>query len=123
MKSNKYLLVVLSILILFVFIASASAADSNGTDVLSVDESTSTVNEELALDYSSDNAESNDTNVLENDENNLLSSDNGGMGNVLKEGDVGKNNEIYGIAYAEDEGDSMSPVLGKGYYDIDLNFD
>ena len=54
MKSKKYALVVLSIfLILLVFVSSASAADSNGTDVLSIDESTSTVNEKLALDSSS----------------------------------------------------------------------
>ena len=40
MKSKKFLLTALSILILFVFIASASASDVNKTtDSLSVDES------------------------------------------------------------------------------------
>ena len=68
MKVNKSLLAVLSMfLILLVFVSSASAADVNSTDVLSVDESTSTVNEKLALDYSQDTSESNDTNVIEND--------------------------------------------------------
>ncbi|WP_296890798.1 hypothetical protein [uncultured Methanobrevibacter sp.] len=40
MKLNEYLLVILSILlILFVFVSSASAADTNETDLLSIDES------------------------------------------------------------------------------------
>jgi hypothetical protein len=80
MNFKKCSLVILSVfLILLVFVSSASAADSNGTDVLSIDESASTVNEELALDYSSGiSAESNDTNVIENDENNLLSADSNG---------------------------------------------
>ena len=69
MKSKKYMLVVLSILmILFVFVSSAGAADANATDVLSVDESSNTINEKLALDYSSDNTVANDTNAVENDE-------------------------------------------------------
>ncbi len=47
MKSKKYMLVVLSILmILFVFVSSAGAADANTTDVLSVDESANMVNNE-----------------------------------------------------------------------------
>ena len=69
MKSKRYMLVILSIfLILLVFVSSASAADANGTEVLSVDESANTINEKLALDYSLDNAASNDTNVVENEE-------------------------------------------------------
>ena len=69
MKTKKYALIVLSILmILLVFASSASAADANATDVLSVDESTSINNEKLALDYSLDNAASNDTNAVENEE-------------------------------------------------------
>ena len=70
MKIKKYSLVILSIsLILLVFVSSASAADGNGTDILSIDESTSMVNEKLALDYSSDTSgEFNDSNVIENDE-------------------------------------------------------
>ena len=55
-------------LILLVFAASASAADSNGTEVLSADESAGIANEKLALDYSSEVSDvSNDTNVIEND--------------------------------------------------------
>ena len=51
MKSNKCLLAVLSILILFVFIASASAADINKTtEVLSVDESANLENNLLSVD-------------------------------------------------------------------------
>ena len=69
MKSKRYMLVILSIfLILLVFVSSASAADANGTEVLSVDESANTINEKLALDYSLDNPASNDTNVVENEE-------------------------------------------------------
>ena len=63
MKSNKYLLVVLSVfLISLVFIASASATDVNETtEVLSIDESTNILNNGTdALDYSSDNTVSND---------------------------------------------------------------
>ena len=70
MKSKNYSLVVLSIfMILFVFIASASAADVNKTDVMSaIDESSNMVNEKLSLDSSSQiSYESNDTNVLGND--------------------------------------------------------
>ena len=74
MKPDKSLLAVLSIfLILLVFVSSASAADSNATDVLSVDESVNLENNTLALD-----AASSDNNVLENDngitnnENNLM---------------------------------------------------
>ena len=58
MSNNKYLLPVLSILILFVFIASASAADVNTTDVLSVDESANLENNLLSVDNS---VKSNDT--------------------------------------------------------------
>ncbi|MBR6023847.1 MAG: right-handed parallel beta-helix repeat-containing protein, partial [Methanobrevibacter sp.] len=88
MKLKKYSLVILSIsLILLVFVSSASAAESNETDILSIDESASTVNENLALDYSPDmSGESNDTNVIENNENSLLSADNDESGNVLREG-------------------------------------
>ena len=88
MKSKNYSLVVLSIfMILFVFIASASAADVNKTDVMSaIDESSNMVNEKLSLDSSSQiSYESNDTNVLGNDKNNLLSADNSESDeNVLK---------------------------------------
>ena len=85
MKSDKYSLVVLSILlILLLFIGSASAADSNGTDVLSADKSTDTV-EKLALDSSLDNAASNDTNVLRNNGNDLLSMDNNVKSNELSD--------------------------------------
>ena len=71
MKVNKSLLAVLSMfLILLLFVSSASAADTNETnDVLSVDESSNTINEKLALDYSLDNAVANDTNDVENNEN------------------------------------------------------
>ena len=83
-------MVVLSILlILLVFASSASAADANATDVLSVDESASINNEKLALDYSLDNAASNDTNVLRNNGNDLLSTDSSANNeNILKENDV-----------------------------------
>ena len=86
MKLKKYSLVILSIiLILLVFASSASAADTNGTDIISIDESTN--NEKLALDYSPDTSgESNDTNIIENNENNLLSADNDESGNVLRDG-------------------------------------
>ncbi|MBR6024818.1 MAG: hypothetical protein IK044_07710 [Methanobrevibacter sp.] len=69
MKSKKYLLVASSIfLILLLFVGSTSAADANETEVLSVDESVSMSDENLALDYSSDvSVESNGSNVLEND--------------------------------------------------------
>ena len=54
MKSKKYVLVMLSLfLILLVFAASASAADVNGVEVLSADESAGIANEKLALDSSS----------------------------------------------------------------------
>ena len=89
MKSKRYMLVVLSILmILFVFVSSAGAADANTTDVLSVDESSNTINEKLALDYSLDNAVANDTNDVENNENILAMANNDveSNENVLKEG-------------------------------------
>jgi hypothetical protein len=68
MKYNKYLLIVLSILILLVFVSSASAADCNKTEVLSIDQSVNPENNNtLALDSSSEiSAGSNDNNVLEN---------------------------------------------------------
>ena len=77
MKSKKYMLVVLSILmILFVFVSSAGAADANTTDVLSVDESANGVNEKLALDYRPVmSGESSDTNVLEKVNNETQSND------------------------------------------------
>ena len=72
MKSKKYMLVVLSILmILFVFLSSAGAADANTTDVLSVDESANMVNNEmdvLSIDESV-NFENNETNILSADNN------------------------------------------------------
>ncbi|MBO5152182.1 MAG: Ig-like domain-containing protein, partial [Methanobrevibacter sp.] len=88
MSSKKYSLVALSIFLIFIlFIASASAADVNETDVLSIDESTNIVNENLALDSSLDNSASNDSNVLENNVNELFSVDNSGNNNVLKVSD------------------------------------
>ncbi len=65
MNVNKSLLAVLSMfLILLLFVSSASAADTNATDVLSVDKSVNLENNNtLALD-----AASNDNNAVENDE-------------------------------------------------------
>ena len=86
MKTKKYALIVLSfLLILLVFASSAGAADANATDVLSVDESTSNVNEKLALDYSLDNAVANDTNAVENDENILAMANNDVSNGTLTE--------------------------------------
>ena len=65
MNINKSLLAVLSMfLILLLFVSSASAADTNATDVLSVDKSVNLENNNtLALD-----AASNDNNAVENNE-------------------------------------------------------
>ena len=65
MKSKKYLLVVLSVLILFLFITSASAAEANETDVISIDDS---VNLENNLLSSDNNVKSNDILKSSNDE-------------------------------------------------------
>ena len=97
MKTKKYALIVLSfLLILHVFASSAGAADANATDVLSVDESTSNVNEKLALDYSLDNAVANDTNAVENDENILAMANNDVSNGTLTEteGHVGLTSEF-----------------------------
>ena len=76
MKSKKYMLVVLSILmILFVFVSSAGAADANATDVLSVDESANMENNLLTIDNNvKSNELSNDTLKVANDE--VLTADN-----------------------------------------------
>ena len=50
MKFKKHLLVVLSVLILFLFITSASAAEANETDVISIDESINLENNLLSAD-------------------------------------------------------------------------
>jgi len=88
MKSKRYMLVVLSILmILFVFVSSAGAADANATDVLSVDESANMVNNEmdvLSIDESV-NFENNETNILSADNN--VNNDEI-LGNDLKPGDL-----------------------------------
>ena len=65
MKSKKYLLVILSILILLLFIGSASAADANETDVISIDESANLENNLLSAD---NNEISNDALKASNDE-------------------------------------------------------
>ena len=65
MKSKKYLLAVLSVLILLMFIASASAADANKTDVISIDESINLENNLLSAD---NNVKSNDILKSSNDE-------------------------------------------------------
>ena len=65
MKSKKYLLVVLSVLILFLFITSASAAEANETDVISIDESINLENNLLSAD---NNVKSNDILKSSNDE-------------------------------------------------------
>ena len=66
MNVNNSLLAVLSmVLILLLFVSSASAADANATDVLSVDESVNLENNNtLALD-----AASNDNNAVESNAN------------------------------------------------------
>ena len=69
MKVNKSLFAVLSIfMILLIFISSASAADANETGVISIDKSVDLENNNaLKLDSSSEiSAGSNDSNVLEN---------------------------------------------------------
>ena len=69
MKVNKSLFAVLSIfMILLIFISSASAADANETGVISIDKSVNLENNNtLKLDSSSEiSAGSNDSNVLEN---------------------------------------------------------
>ena len=54
MKYDKYILIVLSIfLISLVFISSASAADTNKTNVLSIDESVNMENNLLSIDNKS----------------------------------------------------------------------
>ncbi|WP_407424032.1 hypothetical protein, partial [Methanobrevibacter sp.] len=69
MKSNKYLIVLSIFLISLVFISSASAADANDSDVLSIDESVNIEsNDAFALD-----SVSNDNNVLGNTDDNLSS--------------------------------------------------
>ena len=65
MKSKKHLLVVLSVLILFLFITSASAAEANETDVISIDESINLENNLLSAD---NNVKSNDILKSSNDE-------------------------------------------------------
>ena len=65
MKFKKHLLVVLSVLILFLFITSASAADANETDVISIDESINLENNLLSAD---NNVKSNDILKSSNDE-------------------------------------------------------
>ncbi|WP_296849726.1 hypothetical protein [uncultured Methanobrevibacter sp.] len=71
MKSKRYLFVLSILMILFVFVSSAGAADANATDVLSVDESANMVNNEmdvLSIDESV-NFENNETNILSADNN------------------------------------------------------
>ena len=65
MKFKKHLLVVLSVLILFLFITSASAAEANETDVISIDESINLENNLLSAD---NNVKSNDILKSSNDE-------------------------------------------------------
>ena len=66
MNVNKSLLAVLSMfLILLLFVSSASAADANATDVLSVDESVTLENNLLSVD---NNVKSNDTLKVSDDE-------------------------------------------------------
>ena len=71
MRFKKYSMVVLSIMILLVFVASASAADVNDTDVISIDDSANKVDEKLALDSNQDDVVSNDNDALENDDESL----------------------------------------------------
>ena len=67
MNVNKSLLAVLSIfLILLVFVSSASAADSNATDVLSVDESVNLENNTNILSVDNNAVESNENILKEN---------------------------------------------------------
>ena len=70
MKFKKYSLVILSIsLILLVFVSSASAADSNETNVLSIDESTNLENNILSVDNNVESNElENNTLKVSNDE-------------------------------------------------------
>ena len=91
--------------------SAVSAADldsSNDTIALSNDAETIAIaNDVNAIDDLNENYSDGDTKALSSDAKSVA---------------VGKNNEIYGIAYAEDEGDSMSPMLGDGYYNININF-
>ena len=70
MNTKKYALVVLSILmILLVFVSTASAADTNKTEVLSIDESSNIENNLLSADNNvKSNELSNDTLKVSNDE-------------------------------------------------------
>ena len=113
MKSKKYMLVVLSILmILFVFLSSAGAADANTTDVLSVDESANMVNNEmdvLSIDESV-NFENNETNILSADNN--VNNDEI-LGNDLEPGD--DNYNPFSTSFE-------IPVQGGGRKDVNPTF-
>ena len=76
MELKKYSLVILSIiLILLVFASSASAADANGTDTLSIDESTNIENDLSSIDNNVENNEL-DNNTLETSTDEVLTAEN-----------------------------------------------
>ena len=75
MKYNKYLLIVLSVLILFIFVSSASASNVNETDSLSIDKSNNLENNILSVD---NNVKSNelDNNTLKVSDDEILTAGN-----------------------------------------------
>lgn len=88
-------------------VSAADADNNNATIVSSADAGT------LAL--------ANDINAIDNLNGNYSDGDTKAPSSDAKSVAVGKN-EIYGATYEEAEGDSMSPVLGQGDYDIDISF-
>ena len=110
MKSKKYLLVVLSVLILFLFITSASAAEANETDVISIDDSVNLENNLLSAD---NNVKSNDILKSSNDE--LLTAGNDWYVNSSKDtsGDGKSEKDAFKTLNEAQDGDTIWIASGE----------
>ena len=110
-KMNNKIFIILFFLFALISVSAVSAADADGNN----DTIVSSANAEIL-------SAANDVNAIDDLNRDYSDSDDKALANDAKSLAFGKNNEIIGATYEEANGDSVSPVLGAGEYDVNIDF-
>ncbi|WP_058738386.1 Ig-like domain-containing protein [Methanobrevibacter millerae] len=106
---NNKIFIILFFLFALISVSAVSAADADGNN----DTIVSSANAEIL-------SAANDVNAIDDLNKDYSDSDDKALANDAKSLAFGKNNEIIGATYEEANGDSASPVLGAGEYDVNI---
>lgn len=109
-KMNNKIFIILFFLFALISVSAVSAADADGNN----DTIVSSANAEIL-------SAANDVNAIDDLNKDYSDSDDKALANDAKSLAFGKNNEIIGATYEEANGDSASPVLGAGEYDVNID--